>query len=152
MRGDILKKLTSIDAVLDFAIAGEMNSYELYMKMSCMVESVWMCKTLEALAEEELQHAAKLEAVKAGKIALERDEVGDLGIAEILEDREPYPGMTYRELVVYAIKKENVSHKLYDRLASMFSQPDLKDIFTRLAEEEADHKRRFEIQYEREMF
>ncbi len=143
-----MKKLNSIDDVLDFAIGGEIKAAELYMKMAAMAENPWMCKTLEGLAQEELQHRRKLKAVRAGKIALEREEGGDLGIAETLEDIQPHPDMDYRELVVFAIKKENVSYGLYSKLASIFSEPELKNIFLQLAEEEAGHKRRFEMQYE----
>ncbi|MHC4489557.1 MAG: ferritin family protein [Planctomycetota bacterium] len=143
-----MKKLRSINEVLDFAIAGENNAHELYTKMAAIVENPWMCKTLEGFAQEELQHRAKLEAVKAGKTALEREEVGDLGIADALEDIKPHAGMDYRELLAFAIKKENVSHSLYVTMASIFSEPELKTLFHRLAEEEADHKRRFEIEYD----
>ncbi len=143
-----MKKLRSINEVLDFAIAGEINAHELYIEMAAMVENPWMCRTLEGFAHEELQHRAKLEAVKAGKTALEREEVGDLGIAEMLEDIKPHASMDYRELLAFAIKKENVSHSLYATMASIFSEPELKDLFRKLAEEEADHKRRFEIEYD----
>jgi rubrerythrin len=147
-----MRKLRFVDEVLDFAIAGEINAHELYIKMAAMVENPWMCRTIEGFAQDELQHRAKLEAVKAGKIALEREEVGDLGIADTLEDIKPHAGMDYRELLVFVIKKENISHRLYAIMASVFSEPELKDIFRKLAEEEADHKRRFEIEYESLMF
>ena len=143
-----MKKLNSIGDILDFAIAGEIKAAELYMEMAAMVDNTWMCKSLEGLAQEELRHRAKLEAVKAGRISLERQDVGDLGFADTLDDIEPHANMDYRELLVFAIKKENVSHRLYSRLASIFSEPELKDTFLRLAKEEEDHKRRFEIQYE----
>jgi rubrerythrin len=143
-----VKKLNSIDKILDFAIDGEIKAHELYMKMAATVENPWICKTIEGLAQEELRHRKKLEAVKAGKIALELDEIGDLGIVEMLEDVKPHAKMDYRELLAYAIKKENISYKLYTRLASIFSEPELKDIFLKLAKEEADHKLRFEMQYE----
>jgi len=143
-----MKKLRSIYEVLDFAIAGEINAHELYTKMAAMVENPWMCRTIEGFAQEELQHRAKLEAVKAGKIALKREEVGDLGIAEMLDDVKPHARMNYRELLAFAIKKEDVSHSLYTTMASIFSEPELKALFRKLAEEEADHKRRFEIEYD----
>jgi rubrerythrin len=143
-----MKKLGSVDEVLDFAIAGEIQAQELYLKMSLMVENPWMCRTLEGFAQEELQHRIKLEAVKAGKITLDREKVGDLGIDDTLEDVKPHASMDYPELLVYAIKKENSSHRLYAGLASIFSEPELKDIFLKLAQEEANHKRRFEIEYD----
>jgi rubrerythrin len=83
---------------------------------------------------------------------LGREDVGDLGLAETLEDVQPHPDMDFRELLVFAIKKENVSQGLYTRLASIFSEPELQNTFLKLAEEEADHKRRFEMEYESLMF
>ncbi|MHC4753395.1 MAG: ferritin family protein [Planctomycetota bacterium] len=143
-----MKKLNSIDEILDFAISGEIKAYELYMDMAAMVENQWICKSIEGMAQEELQHQAKLKAVKARKIALKREEVDDLGIADTIENIKPQENMDYRELLMFAIKKENVSHGLYSRLALIFPEPELKDIFLKLAKEEAEHKRRFEMQYE----
>jgi len=80
-----------------------------------------MRKTREGFAQEELQHYKKLEAVRAGRIALEREGVGDLGLAEKLDDVEPRPDMDYTEL---------------------------QETFLALAEQEAEHKRRFEMEYE----
>jgi len=143
-----MKKISSMADVLDFAIAGESKSAELYMKMATMVENPWMQKTLLALAEEELGHRKKLKAVKTGWSALVREDAGDLGIAETLEDVQPHAHMDYRELVAFAIKKENTSHGLYSRLATIFTEPELQETFEALAREEAEHKRRFELEYE----
>jgi rubrerythrin len=143
-----MKKLASVADVLDFAIAGETESAELYSKMATMVENPWMRKTLEGLAAEELQHRKKLKAVKTGWRTLAREDAGDLGIAETLDDVKPHAHMDYRELLVFAIKKENLSHGLYTRLASIFSEPELRETFEALAREEAEHKRRFEMEYE----
>jgi len=143
-----MKKLSSMSDVLNFAISGESKAAELYTKMATTAENPWMRKTLESFAEEELQHHKKLKAVRAGGIALEREEISDLGIAEKLDDAEPYPDMDYPALLVFAIKKENASYGLYTRLASIFTEPELQETFLALAEQEAEHKRRFEMEYE----
>jgi rubrerythrin len=143
-----MKKLKSMNDVLDFAIAGESKAAELYTKMAATAKSPWMRKTLEGFAEEELQHGRKLKAVMAGIIALKREGVRDLGLADKLDDVEPHPDMGYPELLVFAIKKENISHGLYSRLASIFTEPELHETFLALAEQEAEHKRRFEMEYE----
>ena len=143
-----MKKLSSMNDVLDFAIAGESKAVELYTKMVATAENPWMHKTLEGIAQEELQHGRKLKAVRAGRIALKREGVGDLGLAEKLDDVEPHPDMDYPELLVFAIKKENVSQGLYTRLASIFTEPELQETFLAIAEQEAEHKRRFEMEYE----
>jgi rubrerythrin len=116
--------------------------------MATMVENAWMQKTLEKLAAEELRHRRTLKAVKVGRRALTREDVGDLGIAETLEYVKPHPKMDYRELLVFAIKKENTSYTLYTKLAVVFPEPKLQDTFLELAKEEAEHKRRFEMEYE----
>ncbi len=143
-----MKKLNTMSDVLDFAISGESKAAELYMKMAAMPDNPWMRETLEGFAQEELQHHKKLIAVRTGRTALEREGVGDLGLAEKLDDVEPHPDMDFRDLLVFAIKKENVSQGLYTRLASIFTEPELQETFLKLAEQEAEHKRRFEMEYE----
>ena len=143
-----MNKLSTVDDVLDFAIGGESKASELYTEMAAMVENPWISKTLEGMAQEELQHEKKLKAVRARKLTLSRDQVSGLGIADAVEKTEPHAKMNYRELLAYAIKKEGVSQGLYSRMATIFDEPELRDMFLKLAEEEADHKRRFEMQYE----
>jgi rubrerythrin len=143
-----MKKLSSMKDVLDFAISGESKAAELYNKMAVTAENPWMREVLEDFAQQELQHYEKLKAVRAGKNALVRESVADLGIAEKLDDVEPHPDMNYPELIAFAIKKENSSHGLYTRLASIFTEPELQETFIALAEQEAQHKRRFEMEYE----
>ena len=116
--------------------------------MAFMVKNPWMCKVLEGFAQEELHHRKKLEAVKRGKINLEQTEVDNLVVDDAFEDVKPHADMNYLELLVYAIKKENSSHRLYRSMASMFSEPKLKDILLRLAQEEANHMRQLEIEYD----
>jgi len=143
-----MKKLSTMNDVLDFAISGESKAAELYTKMAATANNPWVRKTLEGFAQEELQHGKKLKAVRAGRSTLKREGVGDLGLAEKLDDVEPHPDMDYPELLVFAIKKENLSHGLYSRLASIFTEPELQETFLALAEQEAEHKRRFEMEYE----
>jgi len=143
-----MNKLSTVDDVLDFAIGGESKASELYTKMAAMAENPWISKALEGLAQEELQHEKKLKAVRARKLKLNRDQVGDLGIADTLEKTEPHAKMNYCELLAYAIKKESISQGLYSRMATIFDEPELREMFLKLAEEEADHKRTFETQYE----
>jgi rubrerythrin len=143
-----MNKLSTMMDVLDFAISGESKAAELYTNMAATAKNPWMRKTLEGFAEEELQHGRKLRDVRAGKSTLEHEGIGGLGIAEKLDDAEPHPDMDYSELLVFAIKKENASHGLYKKLASIFTEPELHETFLALAEQEAEHKRRFEMEYE----
>jgi rubrerythrin len=147
LRGRVMK-YKSVDELLDAAIMREIQAQELYMKMALMVKNPWMRKVLEGFAQKEVKHRVKLEAVKAGKIGLEQKEIGDLDIDEALEGIKPHANMGYSELLAYSIKKEHCAHQFYNTMASIFSEPELKDMFLRLAQEEANHKRRLEIEYD----
>ncbi|MFA5291525.1 MAG: ferritin family protein [Phycisphaerae bacterium] len=141
-------KFKSADEVLDFAIGREIDAQSFYMKLSSIVKDKKLVKTLIDLAAEELEHETKLHAVRLGKAAIGTLEVGKLNIVDYAKDVVPTPEMTYADLLVIGMKKEETSRRLYAELAEIVEQPDLKNLFTRLAHEEADHKLRFELEYD----
>jgi len=143
-----ITKFKSVAELLDTAIIRETQVQELYIKMAFMVKNPWMSKVLEGFAKEELQHRKKLLAVKKGKISLEQKEVGELEIDDLPEDVKPHENMSYLELLAYAIKKENSSYQYYASMASMFSEPEFKDMFLKLAREEANHRQRLKNEYD----
>jgi len=143
-----IKKFRSVDEVLDFAIKREIEAQNFYMELADFVEKPEMAKVLSDLASEELEHKAKLEAVKAGEIGIDEEEVGKLDIAEYVQDVEQHPKMSYIDLLVVGMKKEEISRKLYTDLATIAQTRELRDIFLKLAQEEAKHKLRFEIEYD----
>jgi len=49
------------------------------------------------------------------------------------------------------MKKEKAAFKLYTDLAAAVSSADLKNTFLSLAQEEAKHKLRFEVEYDNEI-
>jgi rubrerythrin len=147
LRGRIIK-FKSVAELLDTAIIRETQAQELYIKMAFMVKNPWMCRVIEGFAQEELLHRKKLEAVKKGRISLEQKDVGDLDIDDAFEDIKTHENMNYLELLVYAINKENSSYRYYTSMASIFSEPELKDTFLKLAKEEANHRQRLETEYD----
>ena len=142
------KKFGSVAEALDFAISREAEAYDFYMKWASLVEKPEMVKVLKDLAVEEQQHKIRLEAAKAGEIAIGEEEVGDLGLSDVVEAIEPKPDMSYIDLLVVAMKKENRSYRLYMDLALTVGKQELRDIFLKLAQEVAEHRLRFEIEYD----
>jgi rubrerythrin len=142
------KKFGSLEEALDFAISREVEAYDFYMKWAALVQKPEMVKTLKDLAVEEQQHKIRLEAARAGEIAIGEEEVGDLGLSDFVDDIEPKPDMSYTDLLVVAMKKENRSYRLYMDLALTVQKQELRDIFLKLAQEEAEHRLRFEIEYD----
>jgi rubrerythrin len=147
-----MRKFNSFTEVLDFAIGREKEAHLFYVRLSDMVKKPELAKAIKDLATEEEGHRIKLEAVKAGKVTIKKQDVGNLNIANYVSDVEPNPGMSYVDLLAVAMKKENLSCKLYTDIAAMAQREDLTDIFLKLAQEEAGHKVRFEFEYDLEKF
>jgi len=144
----IMSKFNTVEDVLYFAIQQEIESHSFYLELADFVEQPEMAKVLMDLASEELIHKTKLEAVRTGKITLDREEIDNLGIAESVNDIEPDAKMNYIEMLVLGMKREEQARRLYSNLAAISLDRDIRDMFTQLAHEEAGHKLRFEIEYE----
>jgi len=143
-----MKIFNSINEVLDFAINKEIESHNFYTELADFVEQPEMAEVLTDLALEELRHKAVLESIKAGQIALNEKEIGNLGITETVKDVNPDAKMDYVEMLVVGMKKEEIARRLYTDLASIVQNRQIRDIFMKLAQQEADHKLRFEIEYD----
>jgi rubrerythrin len=143
-----LKTFKSFNEVMDFAINSEIEAVNFYKMLADFAEKPEMAEVLLDLALQESEHKAKLEAVKAGSTIIDDQEVGDLGITNKVEDVEPYAKMNYVDLLVIGMKKEESARKLYTDLATVAQTQEIRDIFLKLAQEEAEHKMRFELEYD----
>ena len=143
-----MERFESVEEVLEFAIEREAESRDFYMKLAERMENPAMQKVFENFATEELGHKMKLEAVKHGEVLLGQKEVRSLDIADYVVDVEPQPDMDYAEALVVAMKKEKAAYRLYLDLAAVAEDEELTDMFLLLAQEEAKHKLRFEIEYD----
>jgi rubrerythrin len=140
---------TLIGQVLDFAIGEEIAAAEFYTAMATQAKSRAMRETFEGFAREEKGHKAKLEAIKlSGKSEYNAKQPVDLKIADYLVDVAPSPDLDYRGALIVAMKKEKAAFKLYSDLAAIAPNDTLKNTFLMLAHEEANHKLRFEIEYD----
>jgi len=147
-----VRKFKSVDEILDFAISREIDAQAFYVKLAGLVENPKMVKFLSDLAAEELGHKEKLEAVKAGKGEIGDQNVGKLDIVDYVKDVVQHSKMSYADLLVVAMKKEETSRKLYADLAKIIQKQELRDVFLKLAQEEDKHKLRFELEYDLMMF
>jgi rubrerythrin len=56
--------------------------------------------------------------------------------------------MDYQQALVVAMQKEKMAFKMYSDLAEQVDDENLKNTFLSLAQEEAKHKLRFELEYD----
>lgn len=141
--------LKTIDEILDFAIANEEQAAALYYGLAEKVERPGMREAFLHFAKEEEGHKERLLRIKAGELpTVSEKKVADLGITDQLADAEVTPNMTYQEVLVFAMKAEKSAFTLYTKLAEMTDDPAFRKVFLDLAQEEAKHKLRFEIEYD----
>ena len=139
----------SVDEVLDFAIANEEEAAQFYTDLAEKMDKPWMSKIFKEFAREEEGHKRKLLEVKAGKqLAPVEGKVLDLKIGDYLVEMEASPDMDYQDALILAMQKEKTAFKMYSDLAEAANDENLKTLFTSLAQEEAKHKLRFEIEYD----
>ncbi|OPL19406.1 MAG: hypothetical protein AVO35_11010 [Candidatus Aegiribacteria sp. MLS_C] len=144
-----MKRFSSTEEILDFAIGEEQSASDFYTALAAQVKSPSVRRMFMEFSEEELQHRNKLENIKLGSVEyLPRDRVMDLGLEEVLVDVAPTDHMDYQDALILAMKKEKAAYMMYMRLAEAASDPNLRELLKGLASQEANHRLRFEIEYD----
>ncbi|WP_320019054.1 ferritin family protein [Labilibaculum manganireducens] len=145
-----MKEFNSLEDILDFAINEEQMAADFYTELAGKMKHQEMKDTFEQYALEELGHRAKLEAIKNGKkYQVSEAKVADLKIGDYLLDVDvDKSNITYQEALILAMKKEKIAFRLYNDLASAALDEPSKKLFLMLAQEEAKHKLRFEVEYD----
>jgi rubrerythrin len=144
-----MKNFASVEEILDFAIQEEEDAARFYKELAGKMDRPWMKDVFEQFSREEQGHKAKLQNVKTGNAAdLPKDKVLDLKIGEYLVDAEVSADMDYQQALIVAMKKEKEAFRMYSDLASVAQTADLKELLMGLAQEEARHKLRFEVEYD----
>ena len=144
-----MEQFNSVDDVLSFAIGEETRAFEFYMELAAKVTNPVMAEALREFAGEEKNHRLRLEGIrKTGRVPGVEQRIADLEIADVMTTVEPGPNMTYQEVLVLAMKKEKAAFAMYTRLAELCTDAKLRQVFHMLAQEEARHKLRFELEYD----
>jgi rubrerythrin len=144
-----MKEWRSVDEILDFAIEREQEAADFYNQLAARMARPNMRDVFIQFAGEEMGHKAKLQLIQRGELAMRpRQEVPDLKIGDYLVAVEPNEAMDYQGALLVAMKKEKAAFKLYTDLAASTTDDQVRELFLTLAQEEAKHKLRFEIEYD----
>ncbi len=139
----------SANEILDFAIQKEEEAAQLYKDLAATLNRPDMKEVFESFAKEEMGHKAKLIEVKSGERMISAEKkIFDLKIGDSLVDVKPSPNLDYQHALIFAMKAEKAAYKLYNDLAQATDDENLRNLFLGLAQEEAKHKLRFEIEYD----
>ena len=143
-------ELNSVDKVLDFAIQKEQEAADFYTELAKKMKNKAMKDVFEGFAREEMGHKSKLQAVKKGKRLVPAEKaILDLKIGDsLVVESEHKENMSYQEALIVAMKAEKEAFKLYSNLAAVTDDTAMRELLMGLAQEEAKHKLRFEIEYD----
>ncbi|HEC41348.1 MAG TPA: rubrerythrin [Bacteroides sp.] len=145
-----MQNFNSLEEILEFAIKDETRAANLYADLAKRSRNKEIQKVFEQFSKEELGHKSKLERMKAGESpGIPNEKVQDLKIGDYLvEVNTSRDDLSYQDALIIAMKEEKSAFKLYSDLAARIDDPSAKDMFLMLAQEEAKHKLRFEIEYD----
>ena len=137
-------KFNSINDILEFAIARETEANRLYTRLAKEIAYPELRQLCTNMAQEELQHKAKL------KLQLkEKDEaIYDFDASDYIVAGNVDIFMDYEELLCFVCRKEDVSIKLYTDLAVKVKDKNFRDVLLSLAREETEHKKKCKTEYE----
>ena len=143
-----MKEFENVQDILDFAIDLEQKAVEFYEDLSTRSENEAMADVFKQFANEERGHKARLQKIKASEsYEFKEEKVNDLHIADYMVKVEISPTMTYKDALILAMKREKSAYKLYSDMVALVPA-NLKKVFQNLAQEEAKHKLRFELEYD----
>ena len=144
-----MDSFASVNDALDFAIEREKEAYEMYTDLAAQADNPGTKAVFLQYAGEEMGHRVKLESVKKGrKLASIEKKITNLKIGDYLVNVEPREGMSYQDTLILAMKREQAAYTMYRDFAARAPDPEMQDLFLGLAQEEAKHKLRFEVEYD----
>jgi len=138
--------------VIDFAIEREQEAVGFYRALQGIVHFKARQDLLRELEDMEKGHVKALESIRKGTIIMtELPKVQDLKTSDYLVAAQPAADMSYQDIIITAMKREEASVRLYTDLANVASDVTLKQLFLNLTAEEARHKLKFETIYNDEI-
>ncbi len=147
-----MSNLTTLEEILDYAITMEQQAVDLYTRIAESALTEHNRELFLSFAHEERGHKAKLEFVKTGKIEIgSTEKVQDLKISDYANDVELTDNSSYQDILMFAMKQEKQAYRMYTDLADRAETEEMKNLFLALAHEEANHKLRFEIEYDEQV-
>lgn len=145
----MITNFNSTEDILNFAINREQESIDLYERLAKEAPTPQMRDVFLSFAAEEHGHKKRLMNIQSsGQFKLINNQIKDLKIEDYLVDVSETVGLTYQAALILAMKKEKAAFKLYVTLSTRVDDPLLKSLFESLAQEEAKHKLRFELEYD----
>ncbi len=140
----------SIKEILELAVEREVEANQLYADLAKRAANPIMRRVCEELGEEELEHKAKLELeiIKMGRTTTAGQRQAYFGMDDYDQDPGANLDLDFKDVLALAIEKEKRSVRFYVELAVAVDDKDSREVLLSLAEEEALHRARLEIEFD----
>jgi len=139
--------------VIEFAIEKEIEAAAFYEEASGQESMSGAKEMLLEFAGEEKKHQRMLEELKTKGIVEGLSDyrfkwVDDIKRSDFVDELEYQQGMSYHELLLLAMKREEKALALYNKLLGHAEGDNSKKVFRILCQEEAKHKLALETKYD----
>ena len=135
--------------ILDFAVEREKEAVQFYRDLQNQSHFADQQVFLQELESMEMGHIIMIENLRRNQPSeMVIKQVPNLRISEYLVAEADKLDLTYQNILIKAMKREEASFKLYTDMSKKFPDSELATLFAKLASEEAGHKLRFEQLYD----
>ncbi|HIJ83001.1 MAG: rubrerythrin [Magnetococcales bacterium] len=146
-----MSEMNTFEDAIRFAINHEEEEAKFYEGMAKRSTSEDQKKAMLAHADEEYDHKRRLEAILANKrlpVSSRITADPDMKVAEMLVVKDRGGNIGYEDALILAAKREKQASRFYRALADTAPNPELAEIFSFLAEQEAKHGKQIEQKYD----
>ena len=142
--------LSTFKDVVDFAIKREEEAIKGYGEMAEIAKNPGLKELLQELQAEERNHKKLLQELTEGTVQdFQPGKVIDLKISDYMIEEPLDESMDFKDVLIFAAKKEQSAVELYSRLKEETDSKELKNMFDFMVEQEKNHKLKLETEYEK---
>jgi len=141
--------LTPIEEIISFARDKERESVRFYDDLAKKIENPALKEVILSMADQERKHEKLLRRLTPKNMqVLAGAAQPDMKISNYIVDVEPSKDLSYREILIIGMKREEKACALYADLEARAADAATRKLFTLLKGEELRHKATLEREYE----
>jgi len=137
------------DEILDFAISREQEAIKFYQDLQNQAKFQDQQAMLKELETMEQNHIKIIEKMRQTGVKEEDiHKTPNLKISEYITSDPEILDLSYQNILIKGMKREETSFLLYSEMSVKFPDPEISTLFRHLAADEAQHKKFFESLYD----
>ncbi len=138
--------------IIEFAITREKEAVQFYhdlQEKSYFSGKKGLFNSLENMEKKHIQVLTRIK--QEGSQSIDVPAVQNLHISDYMVAPPADGELSYQDILIIAMKREEASYRLYTDLADKNQNEAIRKLFMKLASEEAQHKLMFERMYDEEI-